>query len=246
MHKCKHPCMHPCMHPCIHACIHACIQACIHACMFQTYFGHASDMVWSCFRHELAMFQTCFGHVSNMCWLCFRRVLVMFQIRVGYDSHMFWICFEAGWGINQTCLEHVFWYVMYLVNETCKVLRAKHILLLKSQKKTRGGYPTAGRIPHARRSRGGEPQGSPRILPLYHIFFKHVYLFLLYVYIYWCIHRTTTIPPLLHGFSKSVVWGLAPGYFRTTFWSDQMLQTNDDHHSKLLDEIWLMEASIAA
>ena len=54
MHAWMHGSMHGCMHGCMHPCIHACIQ---------TWFVHVSNMIWSCFRHDLDMFQTCVGNV---------------------------------------------------------------------------------------------------------------------------------------------------------------------------------------
>ena len=63
MHGCMHGCMDACMdawmdgcrHSCINSCMDACINSCIHAGMLQTWRGHVSDMIWSCFIHVFAM-----------------------------------------------------------------------------------------------------------------------------------------------------------------------------------------------
>ena len=63
-------------------------------------------MFWSCFRHNLVMFQTCFGHVSDMFRSCFRHDLVMFQTYLGHVLDMFWASFGHVLGITQTCVGH--------------------------------------------------------------------------------------------------------------------------------------------
>ena len=46
--------------------------------MFQTYFGHVSDICLSCFGKVSDMFLTCSGHASDMLRTCFGHVLIRF------------------------------------------------------------------------------------------------------------------------------------------------------------------------
>ena len=57
----------------MHACTRASMHSCMHLCMHQ-WFGHVSDMIWTCFRHDLDMFQTCVGNVLPMIRSCFGNV----------------------------------------------------------------------------------------------------------------------------------------------------------------------------
>ena len=140
------------MHPCIHSCIYAWHDLV----MFQTWFGHVSDMIWSCFRHVLAMFQTCFGHVPDMIWSCFRHVLGIIQTCFGHHSDMFWGSSRHVLGIIWTCSGWFVCHFLIIFSKLKKKKKSKTWKVMKNQPKVTNSTPRADNP-----TRGGPGAAAP-------------------------------------------------------------------------------------